>query len=79
MANVQEYIDRHGLQKKVEDVLNACVKGKPDEPLSFMVRHVRALGARALLCENGNCECLHAARKQDVVGPDAIICVPAEK
>lgn len=38
MANVQEYIDKHGLQKKVEDVLNVCVKSKPDEPLSFMVR-----------------------------------------
>lgn len=25
------------LQKKVEEALNACVKAKPEEPLSFMV------------------------------------------
>ncbi len=37
-AAVQEYIEKHGLQKKVEDVLNLCVKEKADEPLSFMVR-----------------------------------------
>jgi hypothetical protein len=37
-ARLQEYIDQHSLQKVVEDVLNGCVKTKPDEPLSFMVR-----------------------------------------
>ena len=37
MAGVQEYIDKHNLQKKVEDVLNSCVKARPEEPLSFMV------------------------------------------
>ena len=35
---VQTYIDKHSLQKKVEDVLNNTVKAKPEEPLSFMVR-----------------------------------------
>ena len=30
---IQEYIDKHGLQKKVEDVLNACVQAKPADPL----------------------------------------------
>jgi enolase len=35
---LQEYIDQHSLQKVVEDVLNGCVKTKPDEPLTFMVR-----------------------------------------
>jgi hypothetical protein len=35
---LQEYIDQHSLQKVVEDVLNGCVKSKPDEPLTFMVR-----------------------------------------
>jgi hypothetical protein len=35
---LQEYIDQHSLQKVVEDVLNGCVKTKPEEPLSFMVR-----------------------------------------
>jgi hypothetical protein len=33
-----QYLDKHGLQKRTEDVLNLCVKSKPDEPLSFMVR-----------------------------------------
>lgn len=33
---IQDYIDRHGLQKKVEDVLNSCVKEKPADPLAFM-------------------------------------------
>lgn len=37
-ARAQEYIDQHSLQKVVEDVLNGCVKTKPDEPLTFMVR-----------------------------------------
>lgn len=34
---VQSYIDKHALQAKVEDALNACVKAKPEEPLTFMV------------------------------------------
>lgn len=38
LAVLQEYIDQHSLQKVVEDVLNGCVKTKPDEPLTFMVR-----------------------------------------
>lgn len=36
--SVQEYIDKHDLSKKVEEVINACVKAKPDEPISFMVQ-----------------------------------------
>ena len=36
--SVQEYIDKHELSKKVEELINATVKAKPDEPLSFMVR-----------------------------------------
>lgn len=35
--NTQEYIDRHGLSGKVEEAINATVKAKPDEPLSFLV------------------------------------------
>jgi enolase len=41
MSSVQSYIDQHSLQKNVEDVLNACVKAKPEEPLTFMVRDAR--------------------------------------
>lgn len=37
---VQEYIDQHSLQKVVEDVLNGCVKSKPDEPLTFMAEEL---------------------------------------
>ncbi|KAG2445663.1 hypothetical protein HXX76_000272 [Chlamydomonas incerta] len=36
--SVQEYIEKHGLEKKVEEVLNLCVKEKPEEPLSFMAK-----------------------------------------
>jgi enolase len=36
--NVQSYIDKHNLQKKVEDVLNSTVKSKPEEPMTYMVR-----------------------------------------
>ena len=36
--SIQEYIEEHGLGKKVEDVINAAVKAKAAEPISFMVR-----------------------------------------
>lgn len=39
--SVQEYIDKHDLSKKVEEVINACVKAKPDEPISFMVCYLQ--------------------------------------
>jgi enolase len=39
-SGVQEYIDGHGLQKTVEEVLNSCVKSKPEEPLSFMAQEL---------------------------------------
>ena len=35
--SVQEYIEKHELSKRVEEVINATVKAKPDEPLSYMV------------------------------------------
>ena len=38
--SVQEYIDKHELTKVVEDAVNAAVKVKPDEPLSFLVRGI---------------------------------------
>ena len=36
--SVQEYIDKHDLSKKVEELINSTVKAKPDEPVSYMVR-----------------------------------------
>lgn len=41
--SVQEYIDKHELSKKVEEVINACVKTKPDEPLSFMAETMKKM------------------------------------
>jgi enolase len=38
--SVQEYIDKHNLQKKVEAALNSVVKSKPDEPLSALAREI---------------------------------------
>ena len=35
--SVQEYLDKHDITKRVEEVINACVKAKPDEPISYMV------------------------------------------
>eukprot|EP00879_Flechtneria_rotunda_P000391 GHRR01000484.1.p1 GENE.GHRR01000484.1~~GHRR01000484.1.p1 ORF type:complete len:535 (+),score=162.05 GHRR01000484.1:156-1607(+) len=40
VSGVQEYIDQHGLQRAVEEVLNSCVKAKADEPLSFMAQEL---------------------------------------
>ncbi|KAL3135043.1 hypothetical protein ABBQ32_007990 [Trebouxia sp. C0010 RCD-2024] len=39
--SVQEYIDKHDLSKKVEEVINACVKAKPEEPISFMAEQLK--------------------------------------
>ena len=38
--SIQEYIEEHALGKKVEDVINAAVKAKAAEPISFMVRAI---------------------------------------
>ena len=35
--SIQEYIEQHNLSKKVEEVINAAVKAKAPEPISFMV------------------------------------------
>ena len=41
LPHATQYLDKHSLQKRTEDVLNMCVGKKPDEPLSFMVRRER--------------------------------------
>lgn len=38
---IQEYIDQHDLQKKVEQLINTCVQKKPDDPLAFMANELR--------------------------------------
>jgi hypothetical protein len=40
--SIQEYIEEHALGKKVEDVINAAVKAKAAEPISFMVGAITA-------------------------------------
>ena len=36
--SIQEYIEEHALGKRIEDTINAAVKAKATEPVSFMVR-----------------------------------------
>jgi hypothetical protein len=55
---IQEYIDKHGLQKKVEDVLNTCVQAKPADPLAFMVRGERGWGGKGGGCCVFFCFCM---------------------
>lgn len=38
--SVQEYVDKNQLQKKIEDVINHCVKNKPEEPMHFMAQQL---------------------------------------
>ncbi len=50
---VQTYLDKHSLQTKVEEVLNSCVKAKPDEPLSFMAKEMLKLAPAVILKVEG--------------------------
>ncbi|GAX82478.1 hypothetical protein CEUSTIGMA_g9905.t1 [Chlamydomonas eustigma] len=50
---VQSYIDKHSLQSKVEDVLNSCVKAKPNEPMSFMAKELFKLAPAEILKVEG--------------------------
>ena len=36
MQASQAYLDTHGIQKAVEDVINSAVKHKPENPIAFM-------------------------------------------
>ena len=40
--SIQEYIETHNLSKRVEETINAAVKAKAPEPISFMVGRARA-------------------------------------
>lgn len=56
------YIDRHSIQKKIEEVLNSTVKTKPDEPIAFMARellklapaHIVKVEGRQIIDSRGN-------------------------
>jgi len=51
--SVQEYLDTHGLQAQVEKLINACVKLKPDEPLSFMAKELSKMTPAAIVSVKG--------------------------
>jgi len=46
--SVQAFIDKHGLTKTVEDVINATVKEQPDEPLSYMSEFLKKMTPAAI-------------------------------
>ncbi|KAK9808026.1 hypothetical protein WJX73_006018 [Symbiochloris irregularis] len=39
--SVQDYLDKHDLSKKMEELINTTVKARPDEPLSFMAKELQ--------------------------------------
>ena len=43
IMSVQEYLDKHDLQKQVEALINSCVSSKPDEPLSYMAKQLQGM------------------------------------
>lgn len=47
--SVQEYIDKHDLSKKIEDVINQTVKQKPDEPVSYMAAQLQKMSPSAIV------------------------------
>mmetsp|Transcript_10742 Transcript_10742/g.25493 ORF Transcript_10742/g.25493 Transcript_10742/m.25493 type:complete len:480 (-) Transcript_10742:274-1713(-) len=46
--SVQQYIDKHGLTKTVEEIINATVKEQPDEPLHFMSKFIEKMTPAAI-------------------------------
>jgi hypothetical protein len=40
-SQTQAFLDQHGIQKAVEDVINATVKAKPEAPMAFMVSTIK--------------------------------------
>lgn len=43
--SVQEYLDKHNLKELVETAINACVKEKPQEPISYLSQFLAAKAA----------------------------------
>jgi len=43
MAGVQEYIDQHNLSKKIEEVINATVKARADNPEAYMAEYLKKM------------------------------------
>ena len=48
MTGVQEYIDQHGLAKKVEEVINATVKERAENPEAFMAEYMKKMTPAAI-------------------------------
>lgn len=40
MGEVREYLDKHGIEATVEEMINACVRSKPEDPMSFMSKYL---------------------------------------
>lgn len=41
--SVQDYIDTHGLPKKVEEVINATVKARAPQPAAYMAEYLKKM------------------------------------
>jgi hypothetical protein len=50
------------LSKKIEDVINATVKQKPDEPISFMVRQLQSRSSQDVCARCPSPACLGAGQ-----------------
>lgn len=48
MGTIQAYIDEHGLSKKVEEMINALVKEKAEEPAAFMAEYMKKMTPSAI-------------------------------
>ena len=46
--SAQEYLDKHQIAKRVEHAVNACVAGKPDEPMAFLAAELLRASAPAI-------------------------------
>lgn len=43
--SVQEYIDKHNLKQLIENAINACVKSKSEDPVSFLSQYLGKQGS----------------------------------
>eukprot|EP00218_Dolichomastix_sp_CCMP3274_P015739 CAMPEP_0170142990 /NCGR_PEP_ID=MMETSP0033_2-20121228/9361_1 /TAXON_ID=195969 /ORGANISM="Dolichomastix tenuilepis, Strain CCMP3274" /LENGTH=479 /DNA_ID=CAMNT_0010379405 /DNA_START=30 /DNA_END=1469 /DNA_ORIENTATION=+ len=48
MASIQDYLDQHGLAKKVEEVINTTCKAKAAEPCSYMSELLKKMAPAAI-------------------------------
>ena len=51
--SLQEYIDQHELQKKVEHLINKCVNDKPEDPIAYMSNELKNMTAPEIVDVKG--------------------------